>query len=600
MIRIPPSARIGTGVVAFLAILFLLEWTGAVNTAQTIDEAVHLASGFSYLVTGDFRLNPEHPPLLKELAALPLLFLPVSIPLDHASWAATDQWEFGRQFLYHNTLPAQTILLAGRFPLLLMSLVLGLTVFLWSRRLFGTFGGFLSLGIIAFEPNTIAHGQLITTDVGFALFFLLTVRAFVAYVERPSIWRASVVGLAFGAAQAAKYSALLLIPIIAVLLTLALFHTAGKALREQQRRRRVIEAIVFAFVAFGVVWLTYGFEFRTPASHPRIEQLYAERQAIADGAPAVLPPFAKVLLPLTDPKTALGQTVLRAGRTISLPLITYFRGLGSVVAHNSFGHTTYAAGKNGEDGWWWYFPYAVLMKAPAGLLLLLPFLACALIADIRRRVRRATEQFGRMRWFAAAPYSLIALIAATTLFFLMSMTSHINLGIRHVLIVFPTIAILLGSLPTYFRFHRRQAVLAPIAGLLLLWIPVRTLIIHPYELAYFNEFGGGPAQGHRHLLDSNLDWGQDLLRFRHYLDDHPPTAGIIRLAYFGSADVSYYFPTLSAIPVRLASWETPPQGTYAVSIGLLFDRSGDYDWLQAYDRTTTIGYSIAVYDFPQR
>src|SRR5881409_1311597 len=178
-VRAVPAALTLLSILALQGLLFIGE------SSQTSDEAVHIAAGYSYLETADFRLNPEHPPLIKEWAALPLLLLRLQFPWGPL-WDQAEEWNIGRIFVHENRVPNDTILLFGRLPILLLSLVLGWFLFRWGRTLFGARGALLALALYVFDPNVVAHSSLVTTDLGVTLFMFLVVYALRTWSERPS------------------------------------------------------------------------------------------------------------------------------------------------------------------------------------------------------------------------------------------------------------------------------------------------------------------------------------------------------------------------------------------------------------------------------
>jgi len=205
-------------VALFLLALLLIQGLIFIGEAsQTSDEAVHLAAGYSYLTTGDFRLNPEHPPLIKEWAALPLLPLDLAFP-GGLLWEQAEEWNIGRLFVHENRFPNDTLLLLGRLPILALSLLLGWFLFRWGRALFGARGALLGLALYVLDPNVVAHSSLVTTDLGVTLFMFLTVYALWAWTERPSPRGLALCGAMAGGAFASKFTSFWLAPIFGALL----------------------------------------------------------------------------------------------------------------------------------------------------------------------------------------------------------------------------------------------------------------------------------------------------------------------------------------------------------------------------------------------
>src|SRR5262245_28452176 len=181
--------------------------------SATADEALHLASGYSYWKTGDFRMEPETPPTAKLLAALPLLFIHAKFDTSSEIWSKGEaaQSLFGFVFLYEND--ADRLLFWARIPMILLA-ALGLAVtFLWANDLFGLSAGVVAAGLYSFSPNMVAHGMLVTSDVPAATFTILTLYLFWKSGDDASWWKDFATGLALGAAMTTKFSAGLL-PII--------------------------------------------------------------------------------------------------------------------------------------------------------------------------------------------------------------------------------------------------------------------------------------------------------------------------------------------------------------------------------------------------
>ena len=154
-----------------------------VQESQTVDEGVHLAAGYSHWRTGDFRLNVEHPPLFRLLAALPLLLLQPDFSPLPANWQEVEEYPIGKDFLYRNRVDADTLLFAGRSMTILLSLAFGAAVAGWSKRRFGAPAGLFTLLLLTFDPNMIAHGRYVTSDMALTVFYFLSCVCWLAYLE---------------------------------------------------------------------------------------------------------------------------------------------------------------------------------------------------------------------------------------------------------------------------------------------------------------------------------------------------------------------------------------------------------------------------------
>ena len=240
---------------AFFLGLFLLQALAVITwESPTKDEVAHLPAGYSYLKTWDFRMNLEQPPVPKLLAALPLLFLDPHLPVDHPSWEAPDYWAFGREFLFRANHRPDEMMFWGRLPLALLTGFFGLFVYRWARDLYGLPAAFLALLFYCFSPNVIAHGTLVTLDASVTGFMFVTAYALWRWSRAPSIRRAVAAGLALGLALASKYTALVMLPLVPVLLLRVAAEepstaTVGDALRA---------TVVVLVVAAGVIAASYG------------------------------------------------------------------------------------------------------------------------------------------------------------------------------------------------------------------------------------------------------------------------------------------------------------------------------------------------------
>jgi hypothetical protein len=476
------------------------------GNSATFDEGAHLPAGYTHLALGDHRLNPEQPPLVKLLAAAPLLAVRPQMRADDRAWAEARQWEFGRRFLYRWN-DADRLLFLGRLPMVALASCLLVAVFLEARRRFGGGAAAAALGLAALSPDVLAHGALVTTDLGFALFFFLSVVAFVRLLERTTPGRLVAAGLATGAAFATKFSAAILVPVLVALALLGLVDRVGLAPRATPVGARLRRAagllVVISGLTLAAVWASYGF--RRPLSpDPAVRE--AQR--------------APLEAPMEDP---LRRGVVAAANVGLVPE-DYTRGLLFVLTHSE-ARRTFLLGELSDRPIPYYFLVTFLLKTPVPLLLLTVFALA--------RIRRLGSRDAAFLWLPVAVY------AAFTL------TRGLQIGHRHLLPIYPFLFVAAGEAAAQIWSWRRPVGLAGTAALAL-WYAGGTALQHPHHLAYFNEIAGGPANGWRLLVDSNLDWGQDLKRLAGWMREN----GVVRikLSYFGSADPSYYGIEGEALP----------------------------------------------------
>ena len=572
-------ARGGAFLAAGVALYAALAITSMRTQSATFDEGSHLPAGYTYLRLGDHRLNPEHPPLVKTLAALPLLFMDVTIKRDDEAWALRRQWEFGKRFLYRWN-DADRLLFWGRLPVVALGALLGVSIFLWARHRYGLRAASLALFLCVLSPDVLAHGQLVTTDIGIALFMFLSVIAFEAASRRVSAGRVALAGLAAGAAFATKFSAVLLLPILASLalvavvapepMTLAL---PGRSPREVTRRPARAVAMVAVLAALAVlsllvVWASYGFESRL-SPDPQVEAAFEWSRVEPDGA--LVAPAARI--------------VRASGLLPEAFVFGFLRFFKHAEPRPAF-----LLGRVSNDGWWYFFPVTFLLKTPVPLLALLGIAA----ATRRRHPRPWRDEL--VLWLPVGICAAVAVARA------------LNIGHRHLLPIYPFLFVAAGRVadwafpPSAVRARAPALVVSVLCG----WHVAATALIHPHYLAYVNELGGGPSNGYRLFADSNLDWGQDLKNLKAYLERRG--IGSVKLSYFGTADPAYYaipgdlLPSHMLPPPRVTTREVRPGELLAVSVTNL---QGVYlppedqplmARLRAQKPIDNVGYSILIYE----
>jgi 4-amino-4-deoxy-L-arabinose transferase-like glycosyltransferase len=562
-------------------LFYFLALNSLVGDSPTMDEQNHLARGLAFLRTRDPRLSVEHPPLVNGLSALPLLLLDeVRLPTDHPSWQQPGGWYgFAEQLLWVYNQDVSRMIFLARLPIVWLTLSLALLVYCFARRLWpGRGGALLAFYLVLFDPNVLAHGRYITTDVGGALFLLL---AFYLLwrLWQPGVWcwkSLMAAGLAIGLAFGSKLSALAFLPIWAVLALLPLY---GESVAMSNRRqlatgagRRLLQLVVAGLVALPVLWLIFGAEWG----------------------------------PLVFRSSELG---FLHGRTAPMP--TFWSGVEQIMLLSRQGRmSAFLLGRFSEDGFLAYFPVAFLVKTPLPTLLLLAVAVPSLLARPATR-RRA-----------------LFLLLPALVYFLLSMQSALNIGYRHLLALLPLLYLLVGGVASGewasgraasgepgnlyrvldMRKYGRQLALSAAV----LWLLLSTLWIHPHYLSYFNPLAGGPENGYRVLVDSNVDWGQDLLRLQAWMAEHDVAR--VKLSWFGTADPAYYgleYEPLPGLPRHFDLWwnvpfnaAAPEPGIYAISatnlweIPLREEEKTVFAWFRAREPDYRIGYSILIYRIP--
>lgn len=521
-------------VIGLLAVHALLALSSVHGSSATCDEVAHLTAGYSYWTTGDWRLVPEHPPLAQLWAAAPLLLMDLQFPSTaQKAWHSSNQWQMGTQFFYESGNDTETMLLAARSMIVLLSVGLGLVVFAWSRRLFGAAGGLLSLLLYVFSPTLLAHGALVTTDLAAALFFLLAAGAWGAVLARVTVWRVLLGGFVLAGLLLAKMSGLLIIPIALALLVLRLLLPRslpirlGRTFEIRSRAGRfgvlAGTAVVQVLVAWGLIWAAYGF--RCDAFRAQVEG--RDDFASVSGA---APYESSWEAELRDLGTK-GE-VIRTLRDHRFLPESYLYGL-AYTLNSTHTRSAFLNGEQNRHGFVMFFPFCFAAKTP---LPLFAVLGLALLAvGLRRAGPPGVANTSDPMWYRTAPLWMLALV-----YIVAAVGGNLNIGHRHLLPIYPVVFILCGAaggLLTIRRVSARVAVLAVaicyVAASLWAW---------PHYLAYFNQLAGGPRHGYRHLVDSSLDWGQDLARLATWLDrrEDTATAKNTYISYCGNASLVHH------------------------------------------------------------
>ncbi len=507
----------------------------------TWDEPQYLASGYSYWTTGRFDMIPEHPPLTRLLCALPLyLFYNLRLDTNSPEWKHSEFVMVGNYFLYRNNTSPDDLLFAGRLVAIGLTLSFAGYLAWWTRRRFGDGAALFALALFVLDPNMIAHGRYATNDVPVSLFIFMTCTLWIEYlIERRRAWMV-LAGLSLGLALSSKYSALYLGPVLFIM-------TAVWAWRK--RTFRPIGALAVAgLIAVGVIGVVYW---------PEVVRT------------SELPPLGSKIT-----RAGLTGPVLSALATMHSPAYTFLTGIDWQSAHNGMGHPAYLLGQVSMQGWWYYFPVVFAVKTPVAVL--------AGVALIPLFI-----------WFSKRRILMAALLLSPAAYFALVMQSHIDLGVRYLLPVYPFVYVAIAALLLEWKKLRPFALAIP------LLLAIECASIYPDYLAFFNRICGGPDAGPKYLLDSNIDWGQDYKKLSRYLKQQ----GIadIRLGFFANVDFPHYGIHPDGIPdganaenldCVLAISATPLFGQY---VGL--ER---FAWLRARTPMAIIGHSIYVYDLRKR
>ncbi len=500
--------------------------------SQTFDESVNLVSGYYFVKTGKSYLNPEHPPLISLFSSLPLFFLRLNPPVIDRDNPEQEfynpknskyRYRIANRFIYENNVSHDIILFLARLPIVILSCALAFLIFFLSNKFWGFYAGMFSLLLYSLDPNFIAHGELVTMDVGLAFFYTLSSYLYIDYLNNKKLYKLPLVALSFSLAVLTKFPAFLLLIVFFIISTIDGYRNLRKLINNYAE---IFLVLLFSFI---VIFVFY-------------------RENIGD----------------------------------------YLRSLQYAYNHSKYGDYNFLFGAFSPNGWFYYFIIAFLVKTPSATLAIF-LLTLIVFLKNRKQLRMYTY-----------------IILPSFVFLLASLFSTVNIGHRYILPLYPFLFIFAGSLlREEFTKSKIFRILTMFCVLVLVYSNFK---IYPHYLSYFNILGGGPERGHRILVDSNIDWGQDLKFLKKYMDNNKVDE--IYFAYFGSVDPGYYGINYRFIPSSFNRYiegadepyklklPIPERKILAVSVTYLYE-SIAYHWLQSIVPDARAGYSIYIYDITE-
>jgi 4-amino-4-deoxy-L-arabinose transferase-like glycosyltransferase len=585
--------------------------------SPTLDEPAHLVAGLSHWQRADFSLYRVNPPLVRLVAALPVLLVGQEYELPEKLSGVIDRKEFrlGEAFMDHNGRRSLWLVTLGRWACIPFSLLAALTCFWWARDLYGQWAGLAAATLWCFSPLVLGHAALLTPDVAGAALGLLACYTFWLWLKEPTWHRTLTTGLILGLAELSKSTLILFYPLWPVLWLL--YRWPDRA--EITARHWWNEAsMLLARLLIGLYVINLGY--LGTGSFIPLKEYY----------------FRSELFGAADEKTALGNRFKESwlGK-VPVPLpYDYVLGIDHQQRDfEKFWGPSYLRGQFQETGWWYYYLYGVLVKAPIGTLALI------ILAVAARWWHTASGVRWRDDCILLVPAAIVFVVASSKTGF-----SH------HLRYIFPCIPLIFVWVSRLFnvadrsadqfnivadrstgqsldnqridgaiRDHGGWAWLHVAAVVCLSATVVSSLWRYPHSLAYFNELAGGPRQGAEHLLNSNIDWGQDLLHLESWIRRNPGNQAVY-LAFDNNGNPFVLdIPKIEPWPLRRRddsqhTVAAVPDGYYAISVNQLYEfprwvthRDGSkynvdgtpFESLRAMTPVGWAGYSIRVYSADQ-
>jgi hypothetical protein len=514
--------------IALIATACLLVTSTYSVFGHTWDEPEHIAAGMALIDKGEYPYDTQHPPLARVAMAIgPYL----AGARSHGNAGPSGEQE-GRDILYSEGHYDLYLGLArlGMLPFLVLLLW---TTWAWTRHLFGSPTALLATALVVATPVVIGHAGVAAVDLPMTATTMLALYMLIRWFDKPTVYRALIFGMSAGIAAGTKLSAIPFIGCALIAWSLASLTNPGRTQNNTPTlpniTRLVGQASSAAIAALIAVCLCYGVSF----------------VALSPSVPVPLP--------------------IGVGR--------FIESLSGLSRHNTDGHLSFFMGELRRTGWWNFYLVALAVKTPLPLLL-------ASLAGFVWLMRRALRE---KSWTLAAP-----VLAFAVILLFCSTYSHINIGVRHVMVLYPLMAIVAAALVTHLWQHTTHLATRGVLVALMAWQLFSVVTAHPDYLAYFNELAG--AHPEKILIDSDLDWGQDMRRLENEL--HARGITEFGLIYRGTADLPH-----ENLPHYKRLWPNDlATGWIAVSLlAKATAEDGGYNWLDAYQPVTRVGKSIDLY-----
>jgi hypothetical protein len=581
--------RLGIAVILMIHAALLLD--GSRKNFVVIDEAAHLVAGISHWTTGTYSMYRVNPPLPRMLAVLPdfLLHPDTKAIQPSVGPAKRSEYDCANPFALDNAAQYLNLLFLARLAGILWSCLGGWLMYRWGSELYSVRAGLLGLVLWCFNPSILAHAQVATPDLPATVAGFAAVYCFWRYLRCPSWSSALIAGLILGIAELTKFTLLYLYALLPALWIFYRFMPDAGTLITPFRSQFWQ---CLGIVVISILVINLGYEFQDTGK-PLGKYVFVSR-ALAGEPP---PDLIHVVTPVNRFEGSwLG--------TIPFPLPAEFlQGIDRQRWDFELGLWSYLRGEWKRGGWWYYYLYAFLVKSPLGVLALVGWgLILTLIAH-RASARLVDEAF--------------AWLPALAILVLVSSQMGFNHHLRYVLPLFPFVLLGASKLAYFLSFHYWKA--GSLVLVLVLWSLVSTVAIHPHYLSYFNEAAGGPDKGHNHLIDSNIDWGQDVLFLKAWLDQHPE-AHPLGFACFNTIDprilgIDFTLPppgpiTADAAEGKSANRLGPRPGYYALDVNFVrcfaysvpdgkgqfvYSPLHQYEYFQHFQPIAKAGYSIFIY-----
>ena len=550
-----------------LLIVFLLLLLGNIfQNSPVQSEDAHLISGISHHYFWRFDLYRVNPPLVRTVAAAPVAaFCTVNPCWDkNVSYPHIRcEHPLGVEYVKANIEHATTQIRIARMTCMLFALIGGFACYFYSLRLYGFLCGIIALVLWCFSPYILGHAATIMPDAHTASLAVVAVLFFWGWLKQPDYTHAVYAGLTLGIAELTKFTLLIFYPLF-ILLWLLYRLLEYKSLKLADWCNQTKQISIMFTISLLVINMGYLFENTCkPLGSFRFQTTFFSGVETLKDIPSG------------------GGNRFKDSLLGSVPVpfpANYIQGIDTQRLDFERGFPSYLHGEWADHGWWYYYLYALLIKTPLGTLGL--FLLAIYCTFFIRNCNASWRD------------EMVILLPGVVLLAFVSSQSGFSVHSRYVIPALPFFFIWMSKIGKAISWKR--PLFSTTAALLLLWSVGSSLSFYPHNISYFNELVGKPKNYPKHLLDSNIDWGQDLFYLERWSRENPDVSEM-KVAIWGSYPLEATTIPSSGMPPA----NDPQPGWYAVSVNYIYDRSEQYRYFLNFEPVARAGYSIWIYHLTQ-
>ncbi len=519
-------ARFELILLATLLLFFLLfaGLPGILKKSPCFDEPAHIAGGLDRLLNSSHGFTADNGILPQMIEAFPLLFIEGARENSKLFEENHPPFEIQKKLLFSDPGITEQMIALPKLMALLFGMLGALLVYFASRKIFGKLGAFISLLAYCLCPEILAHSTIASSDIFVSIAFFACIASFWRLSHCLNFASIALFAVSLAFLCLSKMSFIIIAPVLPAIVllriisgippTIEIFRKAPQKVKSGAiLMPLLIACLLSVLAAYAMIWTAYGFKYEMRGETASKEAAWNR---------------------LFEKTGAAGQ-ICRFARDARIAPESFTYGFLSVYEASKQRYA-FMNGELANNGWWNFFLYSFILKTPLPLIILLG-IALYSIFSCKINPRPEAGEVCELRGFSGNKYlyELSPYMLFIVLYMIFAISSRINIGHRHLLPIYPPIFLICGAC-SIFAAKNVRGLFAParIAILLtLLWLLAESIFISPHFLAYFNQLAGGPKNGYKHLVDSSLDWGQDLKPLSVWLKNNRKPGEPLYLSYFG-------------------------------------------------------------------